>query len=116
MHYGFQSLSRTFNALMVRRVHCALGAIDPVHEGSLFDERPVYVVFSCGKTHMIFRAGKMLDQSPAESDSQQLMAPADPEHRDARSQELFQRFKLECIQIVIDRFLRNPAFSDLNPE
>ncbi len=59
---------------------------------------------------MLFSERKMLYQSPAESDVQQLMASADAEHGTARCQKLIQRFKLKSIQVVIDRFLRNPAF------
>lgn len=60
---------------------------------------------------MVFGAGKMLDQSPAESDVQQLMASADTEHGLAGRQEPVKRFKLECVQIIVDRFLGNPVLA-----
>ena len=110
IHDRPESFSRMFNALMVRRVGCTLGAINPVHKGFLFDKRPVQVVFFRRETHMLFSERKMLYQSPAESDVQQLMASADAEHGTARCQKLIQRFKLKSIQVVIDRFLRNPTF------
>ena len=111
IHDRPESFSRTLYTLMVGRIDCAFGTVNPFCKRILFDSGPVYVVFSSRKTYMIIGTGKMLDQSSAESDVQQLMASADPEHGLAGRQEPVKRFKLKLVQVVIDRFLGDPLLA-----
>ena len=111
MHDCPEAFSRNFNTLMVGGIDGTFSAVDPVQKRVRFDLRPVQVVFSRGEAHMVFGTGQMLNQGPAESNIQQLMAPADAEHRPACCQKPLQHFELERIQVVIHRFLGDPVFT-----